>query len=77
MTVLIWATLIGAGYLAFLIYIARYHPDIAATEGATYVQTRQLNLAAKGRPNISYTDVVADPQNPTQLNTTAPGESGG
>jgi hypothetical protein len=55
------------GYLFFLEYFVNKHPDVAATEGLTYVQSRQIGLAAKGLPKIPYTDIVPDPQNPTLL----------
>src|SRR5262249_6937129 len=38
------------GYLLFLMYIAHYHPALAATEGPTYVQSRRMELAAKNLP---------------------------
>jgi hypothetical protein len=60
-------------YLFFLVYIARHHPSLAATEGPTYVQSRQLELAAKNLPAPLKAEVVADPQNPTLL---SPDQSG-
>jgi hypothetical protein len=54
-------------YLVFLTYFARNHPEIAATEGATYVQSRQLELAAKNLPKHIDAEIVPDPQNPTLL----------
>jgi hypothetical protein len=70
-----WAMLaIGAAavivllcYLLFLGYFASNHPELAATEGATYVQTKQLDLAAKGMLLPPPAPVGADPQNPTLL----------
>jgi hypothetical protein len=70
-----WAMLvIGAagigtvfGFLFFLSNFAKKYPALAATEGITYVQTRQLDLAAKGMSLPPRSPIVADPQNPTQL----------
>jgi hypothetical protein len=68
---IIWIAIIGLvavfGYLGFLEYFVSRHPDIAATEGPTYVQSKQIGLAAKGVPKLPYDDVVPDPQNPTLL----------
>lgn len=59
-------------YLIFLGFFAHYHPDLAATEGPTYVQSRQIALAAKNMPTLPVTDMVGDPQNPTLL---SPGQN--
>lgn len=71
---IIWIVLAGFiavfGYLGFLVFVTR-HPDIAATEGPTYVQSKQIALAAKGITKIPYEDVVPDPQNPTLLSATS------
>jgi hypothetical protein len=53
------------GYFLFLMYIAHYHPVLAATEGPTYVQSRRMELAAKKLPKPLDAETVADPQNPT------------
>ncbi len=55
------------GFLGFLGWFASRHPDLAATEGATYVQSRQLTLGAKNLQSIPNTDPVPDPQNPTLM----------
>lgn len=63
--------IVGIGLLAFLAFLgfigwfARNHPDLAATEGATYVQSRQITLAAKNFPQPPRTELAPDPQNPT------------
>jgi hypothetical protein len=62
---------IVVSYLCFLVYIARHHPNLAATEGPTYVHARQLDLAAKNLPKPLNPEIVADPQNPTLLNVQA------
>jgi len=70
-----WAMLsvAGAGIVTlfcYLFFIARFadkHPELAATEGATYVQTKQIALAAKGMRVPPATPIVPDPQNPTLL----------
>lgn len=65
--------IVGIGAAAFLAFLgfqawfASRHPDLAATEGPTYVQTRQIELAAKNLPAPPITELVPDPQNPTQL----------
>ncbi|MFZ0147398.1 MAG: hypothetical protein WAM72_03460, partial [Xanthobacteraceae bacterium] len=59
------------GYLFFLAYFVGRHPDIAATEGPSYVQSKRIALAAKGVPKIPFEDAIPDPQNPTLLTTTA------
>ncbi|MCA1378878.1 MULTISPECIES: hypothetical protein [unclassified Bradyrhizobium] len=65
--------IVGIGAVAFLAFLgfqawfASRHPDLAATEGPTYVQTRQIELAAKNLPAPPITELVPDPQNPTQL----------
>ncbi|MGZ5546010.1 MAG: hypothetical protein ACXWIU_15190 [Limisphaerales bacterium] len=53
------------GFLGFLGWFANNHPDLAATEGTTYVQSRQLTLGAKNLPNLPSTELMPDPQNPT------------
>jgi hypothetical protein len=55
------------GFLWFISNFAKKHPELAATEGATYVQTRRLDLAAKGMLPPPQSPIVADPQNPTRL----------
>jgi hypothetical protein len=55
------------GFLGFLGWFANRHPDLAATEGPTYVQSRQLTLGAKHLPSPPTGDLVPDPQNPTLL----------
>jgi hypothetical protein len=63
------------GYLLFLMYIAHYHPALAATEGPTYVQSRQMELAAKNLPKPLDAEIVGDPQNPTLLSNQKAGGS--
>jgi hypothetical protein len=55
------------GYLFFIKRFADEHPELAATEGATYVQTKQIALAAKGVPVPPLVPIIPDPQNPTLL----------
>jgi hypothetical protein len=55
------------GFLGFLGWFASSHADLAATEGATYVQSRQLTLSAKSIPSPQNTQLGPDPQNPTML----------
>ncbi len=70
-----WAMLAvgGAGFITVLLFLfflshfAKKYPALAATEGATYVQTRRLDLAAKGMKFPPQSPIIADPQNPTQL----------
>jgi hypothetical protein len=53
-------------YLFFLAFVAGKYPDIAATEGPTYVQSRRIAAAAaKGFPRPPTVPMVPDPQNPT------------
>ena len=56
------------GFLGFIGWFANRHPDLAATEGATYVQSRQLTLGAKNVPSPTNIELVPDPQNPTLIN---------
>ena len=53
------------GFLGFLAWFAKNHPDLAATEGTTYVQSRQLTLGAKNLPSPPIAELIPDPQNPT------------
>jgi hypothetical protein len=53
------------GLLGFLGWFANRHPDLAATEGPTYVQSRQLTLGAKHLTGPPSAELVPDPQNPT------------
>jgi hypothetical protein len=55
-------------FLAFIGWFAISQPDLAATEGPTYVQSRQIALGAKNTPVLPNTDMVPDPQNPTLIN---------
>jgi hypothetical protein len=57
------------GFLGFLGWFANRHPDLAATEGPTYVQSRQITLGAKNLPIPTNTELVPDPQNPTLMNS--------
>jgi hypothetical protein len=59
------------GFLIFLGWFAREHSDLAATEGPTYVQSRQLTLGAKSIPSPQNTQLGPDPQNPTLLGPAA------
>ena len=54
-------------YLLFLARFADKHPELAATEGSTYVQTKQLALAAKDMRVPPNAPIIPDPQNPTLL----------
>jgi len=54
-------------FLGFLLHIAKRHPALAATEGPTYIQSRQLDLAAKGVQLPPPTTFIPDPQNPIVL----------
>jgi hypothetical protein len=55
------------GFLFFMSNFARKYPELAATEGLTYVQSRQIDLAAKGMLPPSGAPIIPDPQNPTLL----------
>lgn len=54
-------------FLGILLRWARNNPDLAATEGPTYVQSRQLGLAAKSMQPPEDPLIGPDPQNPTLL----------
>lgn len=60
------------GFLGFMGWFASRLPDLAATEGPTYVESRQLSLTAKHMPTTVNTDIAGDPQNPTLLDATGP-----
>ncbi|HEX9904084.1 MAG TPA: hypothetical protein VGA77_03890 [Propylenella sp.] len=68
---IITLALVGIGALFVFLFLilqwASNNPDLAATEGATYVQSRQIGLAAKGMQSPETTLNVADPQNPTLI----------
>ena len=51
-------------FLGFLAWFAQKHPDLAATEGPTYVESRRISLAAKNMPEHSSNVMISDPQNP-------------
>jgi hypothetical protein len=48
--------------------VERLVDEVVGTEGPTYIQSKQLDYAAKNITGPSLTTVIADPQNPTLLN---------
>lgn len=67
-TSLLWIVAAGVGcFAAFLIFLgwfAKTLPDLAATEGPTYVESRRVALAAKNIGVLPPSEMTPDPQNP-------------
>ena len=57
------AAILFVFFLNRILNWAAANPELAATEGATYVQSKQI--AAKGMITIPSTNGSPDPQNPT------------
>lgn len=54
-------------FLASMLWVGARFPNLAATEGPTYVQSRQIDLALKGGDAPPTITIGPDPQNPTLL----------
>jgi hypothetical protein len=70
---LMMAGLVATGVVAFFAYFgitllwASKNPNLAATEGPTYVESKQIDVAAKGMLPSSASPLSPDPQNPTLI----------